>query len=376
MSKTIIHCTSLAGHHLEYLHHLYMGAVERSDWTFRFLMPSSFNEKKNLLSWPNAANITIEILEDIDENIDNDSLLKKSYAKARNLRKYVKLYNPTHIILIDLISYLPFLPFLVSSKVKVRGILYRIYLYEWKASGLLKKVQDTIKFILFSRCGLFERVFILNDSAAAAYLNRLYSTSHFCYLPDPVAAPKDYTPSNIRDGLLISEGNTVYLHPGGMLPYKGTLEMLKAFNTMEPSILSNITLILAGRVTPPIKEQFMTLFNQLKEKMQVLLMEGYLPDNDLADLFYSCDYVLIPYRVKSQSSGIVGHAAFYNKPVVVAHGGIIGKAVRRWHLGIPLNSPSAECIRWFVEAPISMQVHGESYVKTHSIEIFCEKIMN
>lgn len=376
MKSSLIHCTSVAGHHLEYLHHLYMGAMERGDCTFRFLVPPAFNDKKDLLSWPKAGNITIEILEGIDEDIDNDSLLKKSYAKAKNLQKYVKLYRPTHIILIDLISYLPFLPFLVSSKVKVRGILYRIYLYEWKASGLLKKLQDAFKYILFSRCGLFERVFILNDSTAAAYLNRLYNTSHFVYLPDPVAAPKDYTPSNVRDRLLIPEGNTVYLHPGGMLPYKGTLEMLKAFNTMKPSMLSNITLILAGRVTLPIKEQFMTLYNQLKEKMQVLLMEGYLPDNDLADLFYSCDYVLIPYKVKSQSSGIVGHAAFYNKPVVVARGGIIGKAVRRWHLGNLLDVPSAECIRGFVENPTSMEAHGENYVKTHSIESFCEMIMN
>lgn len=350
--------------------------MERPDCTFRFLVPSAFNEKKYLLSWPKADNIIIEILEGVDENVDYWGLIKKSLAKARNLRKYDKMYNPTHIILIDLISYLPFLPFLVSSKLRVRGILYRIYLYEWKDSGLLKKFQDTIKYILFSRCSLFEKIFILNDSTAAAYLNRLYNTSHFFYLPDPVAAPKDYVPSNIRDRLLIPKGNTVYLHPGGMLPYKGTLEMLKAFDTMEASMLLNITLILAGRVTPPIKEQFIGLYSQLKNKMQILLMEGYLPDKELADLFYSCDYVLIPYKVKSQSSGIVGHAAFYNKPVVVAQGGIIGKAVRRWHLGLLLDAPSAECIKGFVENPIPMNVHGENYVEANSIDSFCDKIMN
>ena len=129
MRNYIIHCTTVAGHHLEYLHHLYMGALTRPDNEYRFILPSTFSEKRNIYKWPIANNIIFEELDNIDESVDGFGLVKKSYFKAKNLGHYVKKYNATDILLIDLISYLPFLPVFVPSRIRVRGILYRIYLY-------------------------------------------------------------------------------------------------------------------------------------------------------------------------------------------------------------------------------------------------------
>lgn len=374
MKKYIIHCTSLAGHHLEYIHHLYVGALTHSDDQYCFILPSSFHEKRKIYNWPQSDNIIIEDLKDIDSGVDEYGLIRKSFLKARNLGWYLSNEDVTDVILIDIISYLPFLPLFVSSKVRVHGILYRIYLYEWKYSSYIKRIEDVAKFLLFSRLSVFNRVFILNDLTAAIYLNKLYRTSKFTYLPDPIASLRGYNPQDVRSIYHIDVNKTIYLHPGGMLPYKGTIEILKAIDDMPVKALSNMAFIFAGRITPNIKNVFFDYYERLKKKVQIILIEGYIPFEDLADLFHSCDYVLIPYKVKSQSSGIVGHAAYYNKPVIVARGGIIGKVVQRWRLGCLLKEPLSDCIKDSLLNPRQCVINGVNYIDSHSVENFCDVI--
>lgn len=373
MKVYLIHCTSVAGHHLEYIHHLYMGALARQDNEYHFVLPAAFQDKKYIFNWPETDHIHIDIL-DIEDGVDDLGLLKKSWLKARSLGKYIKRFRITHVILIDLISYIPFLPLFVPFRIKVRGILYRIYLYDWPVSNWKKKSEDIVKYLIFSRLKVFDKVFLLNDSTAAAYLNKLYKTNTFHFLPDPVASSREYKPRDIRGRYNISSDEIVYLHPGGMLPYKGSLDILRALCEMEKSALSNVVVLFAGRVTPNIKEKFFEMFEELKKKMHIVLIEGFLPFEDLADLFFSCDFVLIPYKVKSQSSGIVGHSAFYHKPVIVAREGVIGKTVRKWKLGYILKEPSASEIKHFIEKPQYCEVDGSSYVLSHSVERFCEII--
>lgn len=341
---------------------------------FIFCVPESFTKEKIIYSWPSVDNISFSYLKDIDPNVDSFSILKKAYIKSANLNKYIKKYDATEVVLIDLISYIPFLPFIIGKNVKVRGILYRIYLYEWNTSSFSKRIQDIIKFILFSHSRVFDRVFILNDSSSAYYLNKLYHSQVFYYLPDPVASAKEYSGYDIKGKYNIDKNKTVYLHPGGMLPYKGTIEILDALSMMDDDSLAHIAVIFAGRITDNIHASFYERFNQLKSKVQLILLEGFLPFESLADLFISCNYVLIPYKVKGQSSGIVGHAAYYNKPVIVAKGGIIGKTVRRFHLGPIIDKPTPEFIMEFLSNPSPFISQGNSYVESHSIESFCDII--
>ena len=85
MKVFLIHCTSVAGHHLEYLHHLYMGALARPDNEYRFILPFAFREKRDIYNWPIANNIIFEELDNIDESVDGFGIVKKSYYKAKDL---------------------------------------------------------------------------------------------------------------------------------------------------------------------------------------------------------------------------------------------------------------------------------------------------
>ena len=374
MRRFVIHCTSVAGHHLEYIHHLYIGLANQPDSIGFFIVPNKFYHDKDLYVWPQANNIYFKELDDFNGNAAKQSLLKKSYKKSQSLKEYIRKYDATDVILIDIINYLPFLPFFVSPKIRVRGILYRIYLYEWKVSRFDKKMADVLKYLLFSKFKVFDRVFILNDSTSAIYLNKLYKTDKFKYLPDPVASFSNYSPIDVRKKYGIASDKIIFLHPGGMLPYKGTIEILKALSMMSVKQLAKLTIIFAGKITPYIREEFWTLYNTVIENAHLVLIEGFLSFEDLADLFYTCDYVLIPYKVKSQSSGIMGHAAFYNKPVVVAKGGVIGKTVAKYHLGLIIKEASPHHIKEFLSSPIECVVKGDGYVSSHSISMFNELI--
>lgn len=373
--KILIHCTSIGGHQLEYIHHLYMGALETIDNEYVFVVPKRFGIDSKNLEWPNASNINIVYIEENKSKQIDGNILKQAFYKSKNLKEYIKKYSIDKVILIDLISYLPFIFLFVHKNVKIRGIIYKIYLYEWKCENIIKKTLDVIKYIIMRQFQIFEKVFILNDISAPSHLCKLYRTNKFCYLPDPVASLGSYQGINIREELGITSDKIVLLHPGGMLPYKGTLNILKAIDQMQPDECKRLVLITAGQSTP-IQPEFNKLVDKIKNKIQIIHIEGFIPFEQLADLFSTCDFVIIPYLTKSQSSGIVGHAAYYEKPVIVARGGVIGKMVRKWKLGILLDEPSIYCIQEFLSKDIVAYQSKNTYCIDHSVEIFNKIIFN
>ena len=375
MSTFLVYCNFIGGHQLEYVHHLYVGASKHAENNYIFSVPSDFEKVCNKLEWPEAGNISIKIIEDNDIPSKTGGLLRRVYTNCKALRKYVKRFNATHVILISLIEYIPFLPLFLYSSVKVRGILYRIYLYEWRKEGKIKKALDVIKFKILSKCRVFDSVFILNDNKAASLLNKLYSTNKFIYLTDPIVVVDSYKPHNIRTELGIESGKRIFLHPGGMLRRKGTLEILNALISLDENACQKIAVVFAGRVTNEIEKEFRTLYERAKNRVQLVLMEGYLPFERLADLFETSDYVLIPYTDNSKSSGIIGHAAYYHRPVIVAQGGIIGKIVKKWELGYLLNKADSKSIKEFIKELPCDYNFNEEYVKTHSIEAFYTEIL-
>ena len=378
MRTFLIHTDSIGGHQLEYIHHLYMGALLRPEDDFVFVLPQRFEKDSIRLNWPKSSNVKLIVLQANEEAPHNCNLLKKGWKNSKVLAKYAKQYKVSDIVTISLITYLPFLPLFIRN-VRVRGIIYRIYLYEWKDETLCMKIQDAMKYLIMSRFKVFFRVYMCNDSASAQCLNRIFKTDKYRFMPDPVASLQNYKGKDIREELGISSSKIVLLHPGGMDSYKNTLGILRSLLLLDKTCSDKFSVILAGRVVPGIRKEFDELYKKVSQKIQIIFLEGYLPFEKLADLFVTCDYVLVPYTVKSQSSGIVGHAAYYGKPVVAVQGGVIGKMVRRWHLGKLLYKSSKESIYQFLSGVIdkpSFSTAGNSYLESHSVEMFCHVLMS
>ena len=373
MSKILIYCPRVSGHRLEYLHHLHVGASHNNDNSYIFAIAQDFYSRKGAFEWKDFANISfLSIPNSFIKSVSN--VIRSSYYRCKGLRWAIKTSNPDKVIVLDMIEYVPFLPFLVPSKVKVSGIVYRIFLYEWENESLFMRFQDWLKYIILSRFCVYDRVFILNDSHAARILNDRFRTSKFRYLPDPVAIIRNPEHLMIRKQYGIDENKTIFLHPGGMQPYKGTLELLKALTLVDNRTAERIVVIFAGRVTESIRDAFFPLFDKVKQRVQVFLDEGFLPFEKLGGYFVECDWVLIPYTIKSQSSGVIGHAAFFKKPVIAVNGGLIGSLVQNYKLGILLADASPYSIKNILDNLPSFNNNNNNYVENHSIESFIQAL--
>lgn len=372
----IIHTQTVGGHQLEYLHHLYLGAMNNNTAAFVFVVPRRFEEDSKRMDWPSAKNIIIDIMEGNEEPSPTCGLLKKGWINSNTIRKYCKKYNATDVITISIMEYLPFLPFLVRN-VRFSGIVYRIYLYEWKDESRFMRLQDALKYWIMKHFNVFHCIFMCNDSSAAACLNRIYHTNKFRYLPDPIGSLQTYKGVNLRKKMGIPDKKIVLLHPGGMNPYKNTLGILKALDMLDEESRKNLAVVFAGQVTDYIRNDFDILYEKVGSKMQLCLFEGFLPFELMADLFVTSDYVLVPYSVKGQSSGIVGHAAYYGKPVVSTQGGVIGKMVKKWKLGQLLYRSSETSIYQYlcsVKNHAKYETTGNTYSEDHSVEKFIATI--
>ena len=179
--------TALSGHRMEYVHHLYMGMIMHPEHDYIIVVPDDFEKKKSDYEWPDRSNIHFDFISRQEiKKVYTGGLISCSWKKTKLVQNYLKKDNPQSVFLIQLISFIPFLPLLVAKKYQVSAIIYKIYLYEWRQYSIIRKLLEVLKYKLMVWSGCINTVFILNDYSAVSVLNRSYKTSKFKYLTDPV----------------------------------------------------------------------------------------------------------------------------------------------------------------------------------------------
>ena len=365
--------TVLSGHRMEYIHHLYMEMLNHKDDQFVLAVAEEFNKRKSDYDWPESENISFDFIpQDEADDANSGNMIVQAWKKSKLLRKYIKKHESQKVFLITLMKLLPFLPFFIPSRCKIVSIIYKIYLYEWKEYSFIRKLVEVLKYKLMvvSRC--IQTIFILNDEATARYLNGLYQTSKFQYLVDPFNEI-NYVPKNIRSDLNIPEKNRVFLHFGGLQERKGTMEIVKALMLVDDKDRKDITVIFAGKVYNDIREHFYEELKKVKNLCQIIVFDKFCRVELLADLCMTCDLILIPYQVMAQSSGLLGYAAKYQKPVLGPSEGLIGKLIRKYNLGFTMPTVKAHSI---VEGIIKQQAFcpDSRYINIIAVKTFVNQI--
>ena len=369
--------SSIDGHHMEYIHHIHTTACEEfNNIQFIFAVPKDFENKKNKLSWKSCNWVKTIFIENKDiELCKNGNYITKAWNYARVLKKYTKIYNVNELFLITLIYPFPFLPLFLKSDIKVSGIIYRIYLYEWKTSSFFKKIKDALETYVMANAKCTKSIFTLNDNSAACYFNKLFKVNKFKFLTDPIN-PVSIDPQNIRTKLQISESNEIYLHFGAMYERKGTLTILDAIEMLPEKELKNKCFIFAGKIGDDIKERFYKKKKSLDPKVKILVYDEFCPYDFLNNLCYSCNYIIIPYKNISCSSGVVGYAAQLRKTLIAPKDGILGKLVRRYNLGISSNISNPYELARVIKSKKLYVSNSDRYIQTSSVMNFCNKIFS
>jgi len=364
-----------SGHHLEYFNHLHEYVGKNKKEHYVFVVPEEFIVLRDKFVWNYYKNISFHYIKDVDLKRHINNKFVKAFHLSILLKKTAKLFNSKDVFLIDLMTFLPFLPFLLSKEYNVSGIIYHIYLYKWNRSTLLGKIQDVFKYSLFANFSCFTNVFILNDGSAFKHLNTLYKVKKFKYLPDPVVPINSNDLIDLRKRLNINVNAQVILHFGAMTETKGTMEIFDFIKKTPEIDLKGKVFVFAGVIKKDIKEEFYSSLEELKIKTQIFVYDDFLDFKFIASLFNSADVIFCPYQRVYQSSGVIGYAVQFNKPVIVPQQGFLGKLVRNNRIGITYEKFDNQNILDALLKAEKYQIN-DNYLNGHTIEEFSSSILN
>ena len=367
MKTKIVFDFQLDGHNLEYIHHLYVGACMDKDNKYVFVLPKEFDIAKSVLQWPSATNITFDLFS--LKEVQVKSYFWTSYKSSLYLRKIVKKYSANELILVWLMNVIPFINLFMPRNVKVSGIIYKIYLYTWKNSSWRNKFQNWLKYYIISKSKCIKNAYILNDYSAVSVLNRRFKTEIFKYLPDPFVAFEQKVIRNLRSELNIGPSDIICLHQGAMSKSKGTLEVLDLIENSLKEDLKNYTFVFAGTLASQIRDDFYKRIEELQQKVRIVVKEGFLPYEYMGSLVYTADKIILPYKRVDASSGTIAYASQFEKQVYVPNKGLLGKLVRKYNIGVTLDS--------FTDIKVLSVINCKknTYCETHTVELFNKVIL-
>jgi cellulose synthase/poly-beta-1,6-N-acetylglucosamine synthase-like glycosyltransferase len=137
------------------------------------------------------------------------------------------------------------------------------------------------------------------------YLNDRYGHKGVQYIPHGTSAG-NYTSIDPEDKVILMFGH--------MGPYKGLPVMIKAFEEMRRE-KNNIKLVIAGTSHP----NFPNFLDEFKQKhIPKVEFLGYVPEENLSQVFRMADLVVIPYFTTTGTSGVFHLACGYGKPIVAS----------------------------------------------------------
>ena len=157
------------------------------------------------------------------------------------------------------------------------------------------------------------------------------------------------------DGARIKErfgikGNAI-LFFGFIREYKGLKYLLKAL----PEVLSkvNVTLLVVGEFWKD-KDEYISLINQLGIEEHIVLVDEYVPNEEIGDYFSAVDLVVQPY-ISATGSGVIQTAFGFSKPIVATTVGSLPEVIEDGKTGylVPPKAPheiAKAVIKFFCEA--------------------------
>jgi glycosyltransferase involved in cell wall biosynthesis len=373
MKTTIVFDTAISGHHPEYLNHLHNRAGEIVNDKFIFVVHHDLRKFESFLLWPPFKNVVIKYLDENQVRKIEANILMSSFRKSMLLREYIIENKASSVFLVSLMPFLPFLSVVLNKNLKVSGIIYSIAARSNKNDRLLKRFLDFLKYLILSKSKIFDRIFLLNDPASARLMNRKYKCSVFHYLPDPAVIVTTTDSSEIKQLKSRISGKIVFLHFGGLSVRKGTVDILKSIELLDNSLLEKVCFIFAGYLNEDIKATFNGLVSKYSDKVQIEVFEGFCRYEFLGSLCSLADYLLLPYRSSSYSSGLLSFAAQFNLPVIGTSEGLLGSLIRSYRLGYSYKIKSPDDLAHALEKHIrmpSVKIDGRKYMEENTISNF------
>lgn len=151
---------------------------------------------------------------------------------------------------------------------------------------------------------------------------------------------------------------------GFVRPYKGLMDLIRAL----PEILKShpVELVIAGEFWLNAKDEITAELNHLQITGHVIILDRYIPNEEIGPIYRDCDLVIMPYR-KAAGSGIVNLAVELERPLVVTNTGALPDSIIPGKTGLiaePSNPSSlAETIVKALQTPFKPEDLAEAHRK-------------
>ncbi|WP_371292057.1 glycosyltransferase [Bacteroides sp.] len=366
------------GHHLEYIHHLYSyGGIHLVGHRIVFVLHPDFKNMYSFRTFCPQEHIDIIYLKE-EEVVNLSSYsFKSAYKASCLLKKYINLVVPDTVFLNTIISFMPFLPIIVRNSRFISGIEYTIPDRRIRASNR-KKIKDYLKLFLYAYAPCFKKIYLLNDSKYPIVYNKKFRVNKFLFLPDPYVPIYSVEEICSISNLITDKSKCVFLHCGGMGIRKGTFNILEAIETLSIKEKNKSVFVFAGVISDTdMREKFSRIVKELSRSVQIIFIERFLKFEELAYLFELTNYVLVPYQNVENSSGIIGYAAQFNKPVIGPSEGLLGELISSYNLGYTITNINADRLREIISKLLKIdprKIDGTSYLSISSLDNFSKII--
>lgn len=385
--KILVYDTAVTGHHSEYIGHLvdYLSRFPPGDKHYFFVVNPKFatlfpeiHEKGKLLDGMEWVPVEAAEL----ERVEKGNSVLGSLRSMKVMCRYAKRFKVDHVVALDFhtIKYgaiFKSLPFGLSS------ILF-LQFYRLKRESFKEKIEFYKRYYTTKWCvrnPKVGKVFVLNDQETVDYMNDAFRTNCFQMLPDPIPRLEPMANFDIYGHYKIESHRKIYLHIGALGMRKGTDEVIDAAKYIDGVTQRDVAVLLVGRAG---NDDDVALYQKkIKEavkttEVQVLWDRQFVPVHMMKSLFDQCHAVLLPYKNAEFSSGILGHAAAANKPVIATNAGLIKALVLEYGLGALLDVPDARHLALAISDLLAYKVGKKGamkFVKEHDPEIFSRLVL-
>lgn len=332
------------GHYLEYIRHLLTYANENLQNTEIHLALHPSIEKHVLNNeLPTAPNIHFYYFSESELNKFNAkgklSRFVKTYHLCKKVSELITKYEIDRTILITAVNFILGLSLLTPKQAHISAIEYIIPRWRLDCASKYKIGEDRFRMWLYANTKQLKNLYLLNDEDSPNFYNQEYNTTKFKFLPDPIDCIVDKTATIDKDVKI------VLLHAGCFRKEKGTFDIIEALKNLSPEELSRFKFILCGKsIVGEDNEKAVKEMSMLKSIMDVEFYNDFVDEEFLHSLYKRADYILMPYHNYYQSSGNLGHAASYCKPVVGPQQGLLGQLITKYQLGFTADDITSENI--------------------------------
>ena len=358
LSRVMLFDLEHTGHHANYIRYLirYWGENQLAGELFVLVSPLFKQKHADVIDLADRySDSAIEIVAISQAEAQAVTANKTVFDRAlRRVKEWNLLCKYASSLSIDrcIILYLDTceLPFMLGLKAPclVSGIYFRPTFHypqfqdyrpskrdrvnHWREKLFVKRVLDHPQ---------LETLFCL-DPLVDKSIKQQYPNANAIPVADPVEFPdtKTLNPEALREKHGISPERKILLLFGAITGRKGTYKLLEAIQKISPEDCKHLCILIVGAINDAERNVLVPQIESIcqRQPVQIVTHFEFVSEAAVQTYFQLADVVSALYQNHVGMSGILLLAAAAEKPVLSTDYGLMGELVRRYQLGIRLDS--------------------------------------